>query len=181
MPNTYLITYPNGSQISAQGTSISTSVVTVIIPPPLPSYFYVYATRSDGVNVQPGFLYSYSQPYIVMQPYFSSGFCRIFWYGTNAQGQQTSGYDPFNLYRCASGYVTPGTTTTTRCNVQIGDGSGNIYTIPGEDGVACPTWTTTPDGDCLPTQIKCPSTTDPRGYCCIDCSDLVGKLNTLVV
>lgn len=185
--STYLITYPDGSQITAQGVAIVTTTQTVTIPPVIPNEFLFYGTEYYG-GTSPIYLnvgvYSYCVPTLVPHPARNGGCSYSIYYCPSiTSGYQKLGYDvgyPLPLI-CGSLFFTPGYNTTTRCNVQVNDASGNITIIPGANGVACPTWTTTPDGECLPTQIKCPSTTDPRGYCCLECSDIVSKLNTLMV
>jgi hypothetical protein len=184
----YLITYPDNSQITSQGISITTVTRSrqVEIPLSYPHAFYLmFSAYPSGSVVATSTLWSYTYPYICNIYTYSGGvrqevnFC-----GTNALGQTISGNRTTTSIGYANTYyITPPRQyqTITNCDVLVTDSSGNVLTIPGKDNIACPTWTSTPENDCLPTEIKCPSTTDPRGFCCIDCSTLDTTLRGLIV
>lgn len=189
MSNTYLITYPNGSQVSAQGVSIATQNVQTVVPPSVPSFFAVYAaqTKADGsspVEYVGSAGFSYSVPTIVQAyagyTYKGQSQCWTSWYGTNQYGQQTSGYAASQRQVCGSAYITPGNTYINRCDVLVTDASSNVLTLPGQNGIACPTWTTTPDGECAATEIKCDDPSNPKGFCCIPCDSLNSKIRALI-
>lgn len=189
MSNTYLLTYPNGSQVTAKGVSISTQTVQVQIPPTVPALFRFYVSapnlpfqQTGGINYELAGFWSWQVPTFFMYPRFRNDpYCGLRITTTNQFGQ-TNNYDgqAGMAYFCGSLYMTPGVVTVSRCDALITDSSGNILTIQGIDGAGCPTWTTTPSGDCLPTEIKCDDPSDPRGFCCVSCDSLNSKIRALI-
>jgi hypothetical protein len=188
MANTYLITYPNGSQVTARGVSITTNTVSTQVPPNLPAVFTVraiqpaFGTQPYNPNAYVNQALSYQVPTIRYAPYFSSGYCQI-WiriYNANGTSYEISS-STSAIYVCGSANMTPGYTTVTRCDVLVTDSSGNILTIQGINGIGCPTWTATPDGECSATEIKCDCASDPRGFICIPCDTLNSKIRSLML
>lgn len=173
----YLITYPNGSQITAQGSSIKTVTAYSQIPPALPTTFLLWQGLGASGNRQWSTIYSYIVPIIYDQGggFYSGGY---YWWYPGIIFNQGGGNQTWNVTTNGTNwYVTPGSTQVPRCDVQVTQTSGQILTITGRNNVACPTWISY---DCLPTEIKCPSTTDPRGYCCISCDSLNSKIRALI-
>lgn len=181
MANTYLITYPNSSQLSAQGVSISTNAVNIQTPPAVPTTFQMWQKRGNSTDVLFASFFSYTIPTIVDRGggFVSGGF---YWWYPRLTFQNPPGNTIIQNYTTngTGWYLTPGYTTTNRCDVLITDSTGNILTITGQNNVACPTWTTTPDNECASTELKCPDPTDPRGFCCSPCDSLNSKIRALI-
>lgn len=177
----YLISYPDGRKVSAKGVAIETKTTEILIPPATPAYFRLFATNRDGSFYSPGIaiMLSYSVPWIQTLPR-GNGYCYFYLHGTNQFGQSYSVGDVFGDYICGSAFFTPGNTKSSRCDVLITNSNGSLTTLTGVNGQSCPTWTTTPDGECADSEIKCDCPSDPRGFICISCDQLNNKIRALI-
>lgn len=184
----YRITFPNRTPVDVQGVSITTEIVQTLIPPSLPTNFYLYATRRFGSTSTPSSyvvgIFSYSFPTIITyeRTFFSGiGFLeRYRLQGTNNLGQTFQSESGFIYCEPGTAYITPGQTTVTRCDALITTATGNVLRLQGTNGQSCPTWVTTPDNECRPDEIKCTDLSDPRGFCCVPCDVLNTKIRVLI-
>lgn len=178
----YRITFPNRTPVDVQGTAIRTETVNTQIPPGVPALFRLFAFRlgfgsvpSQIVNVCS--LFSYTPATFIQLRSGGNFYFRL--YGTNIQGQQIECQDSFGSYASGSAYVTPGTTTVSRCDAIVTTASGEIR-LQGDNGQICPGWTETPDNQCRADEIKCDDPSDPRGFCCVSCDSLNSKIRALI-